>query len=112
MVTAMIDWAQVDELRSDMGDAFGDVVKVFMQEVEEALATLSSEADAGTLKETLHFLKGAALNLGFSQFAATCATAEKDAAAGQVDGIDPDAIRALYAESEKEFRIGLAKRAA
>ncbi|WP_370204663.1 Hpt domain-containing protein [Pararhodobacter marinus] len=113
MVDTVIDWAQVDELRADMGDAFPDVVKVFIQEVEEALASLTAAAaDATTLAETLHFLKGAALNLGFSQFADACATAENDAHAGQTETIDLDAIRALYASSLKEFQIGLAQRAA
>ena len=112
MVDTVIDWAQVDELRADMGDAFPDVVKVFIQEVEEALASLTAAADATTLAETLHFLKGAALNLGFSQFADACATAENDAHAGQTETINLDAIRALYASSLKEFQVGLAQRAA
>ena len=65
----MIDWAQVDELRADMGDAFGEIVDVFLQEVADGIAQLDGCDDDATLAARLHFLKGAALNLGFRDFA-------------------------------------------
>ncbi|MCB1389562.1 MAG: Hpt domain-containing protein [Rhodobacteraceae bacterium] len=108
----MIDWMQVDELRADMGEDFAEVVQVFLQEVQEAMDRLDPRADAAALAADLHFLKGAALNLGFRNFAALCAMAEDRANAGQTDGFDLDAIAASYASSRTAFLDGLARRAA
>jgi len=108
----MIDWTQVDGLRADMGDSFDEVVEVFLQEVSDGMRGLDSAEDSQALAAQLHFLKGAALNLGFSAFAALCATAEADAAAGHPDRVDLDAVRLCYAESREAFLAGLARRAA
>lgn len=108
----MIDWAHVTELKNDMGDSFDEIVDVFLQEVEEALARLTPSAGAEALAAELHFLKGAALNLGFRDFAGLCATGEERAARGEVAGIDPQAIGLSYAASRREFLDGLHRRAA
>src|SRR5690606_20139158 len=88
MEKRMIDWTHVDDLRADMGDAFGEVVEVFLLEVDAAIRRLSPERTAPDLAADLHFLKGAALNLGFRDFATLCATGEASAHAGRTDGID------------------------
>ncbi|MCB1394863.1 MAG: Hpt domain-containing protein [Rhodobacter sp.] len=108
----MIDWAHVDELRNDMGDSFDEIVEVFLQEVEDALARLDPDAGAEAMAADLHFLKGAALNLGFSEFASLCASGEARANRGETAGIDPGRIRQAYTVSRHDFLDGLQRRAA
>lgn len=106
----MIDWNRVDELRGDMGEAFGDIVVVFLQEMEEALAKLSADGTPEALGEDMHFLKGAALNLGFADFSALCATGEHDAKTGHADRVDIAAVKQSFAKSRTEFEDGLSQR--
>ena len=108
----MIDWTHVAELRSDMGESFDEVVAVFLDEVEEGIARLDSGSDGEVLAADLHFLKGAALNLGFRQFAGLCASSENQASSGHADEVDLDAVRASYAASRVAFLEGLPKLAA
>lgn len=106
----MIDWEHVKALKSDMGDAFAEVVEVFLQEVDEALRGYDPSADDATKAATMHFLKGAALNLGFTRFAGLCASAEQAATAGKP--IDFDALEACYLQSRGDFSSNLARWAA
>lgn len=108
----MIDWTQLDGLRADMGDSFDEVVEVFLQEVDEGMGKLDNAGDSAALAAQLHFLKGAALNLGFSDFAAQCAAGEARAQQGQARGVDIDALRRCYADSRGAFFAGLAQREA
>ncbi|MCA0205855.1 MAG: Hpt domain-containing protein [Proteobacteria bacterium] len=108
----MIDWNQVDELRSDMGDAFGEVVEVFLQEVDDALLRLSQQEVGPAMAADLHFLKGAALNLGFTSFAALCAEGEDLANGGRAEQVNLARVNASYRESRDAFLTGLARRAA
>lgn len=107
----MIDWPHVDGLRDDMGDAFDEIVEVFLAEVEEGLSQLKS-ADSSARAAPLHFLKGAALNLGFSEFAKLCAAGELAANEGRGASVELDPIEASFASSRAEFLAGLEKRAA
>jgi len=50
----------------------------------------------------LHFLKGAALNLGFSHLASLCQEGERRAAVGIVD-VPLDPVRAAYSVSRAMF---------
>ena len=108
----MIDWSHVDELKQDMADAFDEIVEVFLEEVEDGVAKLEADASADNLASGLHFLKGAALNLGFTQFAELCSQGEVQANAGQDGQIDLDAVRACYRQSRQEFLTHLQGRAA
>lgn len=108
----MIDWTQVDELRKDMGDSFAEVVEVFLQEVEDAIGRLDRAAPAAETAAELHFLKGAALNLGFTTFAALCTEGEEKANTGKVAENDLDAVRGCYRNSREAFLAGLSRRAA
>ncbi|WP_068298811.1 Hpt domain-containing protein [Pararhodobacter sp. CCB-MM2] len=108
----MIDWSHVAELRSDMGEAFDEVVEVFLQEVEEGLARLDPAGPAEDLAADLHFLKGAALNLGFREFAALCAQSETQANNGEAAKVDLPAVRRSYENSRVAFIDGLPKLAA
>lgn len=107
----MIDWPHVDELRADMGESFGEIVEVFLEDVAEGLKMLGA-ADLDDRAAALHFLKGAALNLGFSQFAGLCASGEVDANEGRSRDVDLAAINASFEASKHEFLVGLEQRAA
>ena len=105
----MIDWDRVNELRSEIGiDDFDEVVILFLEEADEAIARVSVLAGAKPLEADLHSLKGAALNLGFSEFAALCQEGERRAAAGSTD-VDLDQVRAVYQASKRTFETTLAQ---
>lgn len=95
----MIDWTRVTELHREVGNEdFEEVVTLFVDEVETVLGALDPVAPA---PEELHFLKGSALNLGFTALAQQCA------APG-----DTGALRACFAESKACFLAELPKRLA
>lgn len=57
----MIDWDQVLELRDEVGaEDFGEVVDVFLEEVEQGLVDLQSAGSPAELESLLHLLKGCA----------------------------------------------------
>ncbi|MEC7761096.1 MAG: Hpt domain-containing protein [Pseudomonadota bacterium] len=98
----MIDWQQVLVLKEEVGeDDFGEVVEMFLEEVEEVLADLGTDTEPSALEASLHALKSSALNLGFSGFADLCASGEK--AAGRGEAVDLAAIRSMYADSRAVF---------
>jgi HPt (histidine-containing phosphotransfer) domain-containing protein len=101
----MIDWPRVAELRDEIGATeFDEVVPLFLQEVESIIADLplllhsAPEAEAA-----LHSLRGSALNLGFSAFAAICDEYEALARAGQTAAIDMALIAGHYEQSREAF---------
>jgi hypothetical protein len=95
----MIDWTCVSDLREEVGDEdFQEVISLFVEEVESALAGLDPAAPAS---EDLHFLKGSALNLGFTALARRCAPPA-----------DPEELRACFAESKALFLAELPRRLA
>lgn len=106
----MIDWPHVDGLRDDLGQGFDELVDVFLDEVDGGIARLYEEAGPAQLASDLHFLKGAALNLGFAHFADLCGRGED--AAGRGGRVDLAPILASLAASRDEFLRGLAARRA
>jgi len=109
----MIDWDRVSELRDEVGaDDFDEVVDLFLGEVEGELAELPDPNDAAALENKLHFLKGSALNLGFSAFADLCQAGETNAKTGEVSGINLPEINACYQKSKSEFLASLQQFAA
>jgi HPt (histidine-containing phosphotransfer) domain-containing protein len=106
----MIDWPHVDGLRDDMGAGFDELVEVFLDEVDDGIARLDARASPAQMASDLHFLKGAALNLGFAHFADLCGRGEEDA--GQGKSVDLAPILASLATSRAEFLRGLAERRA
>lgn len=93
----MMDWSRLSDLRAEVGDeALGEVVELFLEETDAAAARLRDTAPGEDLAGDMHFLKGAALNIGFDDLARMCATAERDAEAGP---IDPGPILDCYARS-------------
>lgn len=102
----MIDWSRVRELRDEIGyDDFGEVVVLFLQEADEVIARLGRNGRQRSVLEDLHFLKGAALNLGFSDLAASCQEGERLAAADQP--IDLAAIAARFLATRGAFMTGI-----
>lgn len=108
----MINWAHVDELKAEMGEAFDEVVAMFLEEAGEVVARLENSAEPARYQADLHFLKGAALNLGFDRFAELCAEGEATAAAGQPEQVALPEITESYRASVRELEKGLATRAA
>ena len=98
----MIDWARVEDLRTATGEAdFCEIVDLFLEEVEEALAALVDHGGAEDLRERLHFLKGSALNLGFADLSEMCAEGETTGRA------DIPGIRACFDRCRREFFAGV-----
>lgn len=74
----MIDWCRVRELHDEIGEeAFEEVLALFVDEVDDALARLQHAQEASARMAEFHFLKGAALNLGLEDMASLCGQAEQ-----------------------------------
>ena len=103
----MIDWERVKELRGEIGaDDFAEVVEMFLEEADEAVTRLTPALTAKAMEADLHFLKGAALNLGFVALSGLCQDGERKAAGGSTD-IDLTAVVRVYTESKAAFQTGL-----
>jgi len=99
----MIDWDRVNDLKAEIGEAdFAEVATMFLEESDEVIGRISADNGALALEQDLHFLKGAALNLGFAHLAALCQEGERRAAAGLTD-VDLDPVRAAYSVSRQTF---------
>lgn len=85
---------------------------MFLEEVGEVIARLEANPDPGTYAADLHFLKGAALNLGFNDFAMRCEIGELLASDGRATEVDLAAILASYHSSREAFSLGLNRSAA
>ncbi|MES2433110.1 MAG: Hpt domain-containing protein [Pseudomonadota bacterium] len=108
----VIAWDRVNELRSEIGaDDFAEVVAMFLEEADEVIGRIAKTVGAKALEADLHFLKGAALNLGFSQFAAFCQDGERRAAGGDTR-IDLAQVCASYQASKKALMAEQKARAA
>ena len=80
----MINWKRVSEIFEDFGeDGFAEVTDLFVLEPEEALERLVQAETPERMRAEFHFLKGAALTLGFDDIAEICATGEQLAEADQ-----------------------------
>ena len=109
----MIDWNRVIDLQEEIGaDDFADVVDLFLDEMETELPKLRQGHGPGDLVAVLHFLKGGALNLGFTDFSNLCLKAEISAAEHRSAGVDVQEILGCYDKSRAAFVNGLAKGAA
>lgn len=99
----MIDWQRVEDLKQEIGaEDFGEVVALFLEEADEVVARLLTAKTAKALENDLHFLKGSALNLGFTDLAQICQLGERRAAAGGTD-IDVAEVQSVYATSRTAF---------
>ncbi len=104
----MIDWTRVSELRDEVGaEDFEEVVHLFLEEVEDVVGRLQDGAQTATLEADLHFLRGSALNLGFSSFSKICLAAEQHAANGKATPEEVSEVLFAFFNSKTEFLDGL-----
>ncbi|MDT8857632.1 Hpt domain-containing protein [Paracoccaceae bacterium Fryx2] len=104
----MIDWKRVSDLKAEIGEAdFAEVVVVFLEEADEVIARIGSGQGRPSLAGDLHFLKGSALNLGFSALAALCQEGERRAAAGKAGSVDVARVVQAYHDSRRSLDAGL-----
>ena len=109
----MIDWTKVAELRDEIGEEdFSEVVEIFLEEVDEAIAHLPDNVPLAKVECCLHFLKGSALNLGFRSFSNLCEVGETAARAGRPEDVDLNAVLVSYTESKAVFLAELETRLA
>ncbi len=102
----MIDWARIRDLRDEIGlEDFGEIVVLFLQEADEVIGRLGRNGRQNSVSDDLHFLKGAALNLGFRDLAGSCQEAERKVAAGHA--IDLAEIADRFLASRTAFMAGL-----
>ena len=107
----MIDWERVDELRDEVGaEDFDEVVQLFLGEVETTISKMREAPDMTTLEADLHFLKGAALNLGFSAFSDLCQKGEHMAGRGEAEAVDLPGILDCFDASCAVFTAELPQR--
>lgn len=102
----MIDWDRVAVLRDEIGaDGFAEVVDLFLTEADEVILRLRPDASPQALESDCHFLKGAALNLGFKTMAEHCQLRETQAAKGE-EVADLAVVIACYHASRHALLAG------
>ncbi len=100
----MIDWARVSELRDEVGaEDFDEVVELFLEAVDEAIAALRDLTDLCKTCTAMPFLKRSALNIGFREFANLCQAGEAAAVAGLGEDVEIAAIVRSYVEAREVF---------
>ncbi|SDX88419.1 Hpt domain-containing protein [Citreimonas salinaria] len=107
----MIDWARVCELRDEIGaEDFEEVAELFLTEVSQCIADLPAARSPAVLRERMHALKGASLNLGFAALADICRAGERAAAQGDMNAVRPAEVRNIFAASLAAFEAEFARR--
>lgn len=100
----MIDWERVKTLQEEVGaEDFDEVIELFFAEVEGVIDGLPESADAKTVAENLHFLKGAALNLGFLELSNHCQENERSARESDAETLSFGEVGAIYRASKSAF---------
>lgn len=101
----MLDWTRISELQNDLGeDGFAEMAVMFLDEIEQALHGLpGARADPVRLAETLHMIKGCALNVGLGAVASHAAQLEHQTPSAT--GLDQDfqALQQKFFASRREF---------
>ena len=107
----MIDWDRIATLREEVGpDDFDEVVDLFLDEVDEEIAALTDHENGTQLAEKLHFLKGSALNLGFTDFSSLCQKGETVLTNDPESQFDLIAVKTSYQTSRDHFLENLPAR--
>ena len=108
----LVNWERVGELEAEIGAGdFAEVVEIFLEECDGTAARLA-DGEPGALEADLHFLRGAAMNLGLDAMAAACQAGERAAAQGEGARVDRAAIAELYGASRAALLEGTARRGA
>lgn len=109
----MIDWSRVKELKDEVGEEdFDEVLELFFSEVFDCLERLDPNAGVAQLEEDMHFLKGSALNLGFTDFARLCQKGESGAASGDTTAVDVNEVKSLFDMSKQALEAHASDQAA
>lgn len=104
----MIDWNRVRELQDEIGaEDFGEIVEVFMEEVEAAIESLPQADKGSELEALMHLIKGCAWNLGFRALGKLCADGEAAAASGNGASVDIPEVIAAFETAKSVFSEGL-----
>lgn len=99
-----MDWKRIDQLREEVGEeSLAEVLLMFLEETDEVVRKLDGSINAQTIESDMHFLKGAAMNIGFDSVAALCQTAETTAANGRTSTIAVQPILDNYAKERAEL---------
>jgi HPt (histidine-containing phosphotransfer) domain-containing protein len=107
----MINWDRVEELHEEIGpEDFSSVVDLFLEEVGQSVGQLGESATPPKLAETLHILKGCALNLGFNSFSLVCQKGETLILEGNEGQVEIPELISSYEASLKEFHEGMERR--
>lgn len=106
----MIDWGRVGELRREVGEEdFAEIAALFLEEAGETLERMEGHGSSDW-EGDFHFLKSAALNIGFSDLARLCQQAEARAREGGGGGgggaEDVPAVAAIFRASKSAFALG------
>lgn len=109
----MIDWTRAADLYEDFGEeGFAEVVDVFLEESDDGVQRLARSRTPEQDRAAFHFLKGAALNLGFEELSRLCAQGEAAAASGAETGEIKQQVCAQFPatlrmfQSEWRMRLG------
>ncbi|KAJ57266.1 hypothetical protein ACMU_01860 [Actibacterium mucosum KCTC 23349] len=104
----MLDWDRVLELKDEVGEeAFAEVVELFLEEVEEVLTRFRADGVTETIAEDLHFLRGSAMNLGFSDVAEICGAGEKSAKSLGIEMVSLQPLFESYDKSKTMLLSGI-----
>lgn len=104
----MINWDRVNELRDEFGEGiFADIVAAFLEETDEVIERLRNTGLDSSVGETMHFLKGSALNLGFSEMADLSETAERAAANNHATMDMISKVISSYERTRSQFQDSL-----
>lgn len=99
----MIDWQRIEELKEDFGpDGLEDLLPVFVEEIQTAIAELSSDCGNQDIAAKAHFIKGSAANLGLTELTKLCAEIESG-----IEKPDAPALSDLFSKSLAALRAGL-----
>ena len=100
----MINWNRVEELRDEVGaEDFEEIIELFLEEVDEVIELLRGGDGLDDLEAHMHFLKGSALNIGFSQFAELCQIGETLAREDRDEDVNVDGVIVSYDQSRDTF---------
>lgn len=101
----MISIQRIEELRAEVGpEDFAEIVALFLAESDQTLAALERAGDRQEADALLHALKGAALNLGFSELGRLC----EDGRGGVIGGAEWPQALAHLAEVYSASKVELA----
>ena len=101
----MINWDRISELQDEVGeDGIAEVIEIFVEEMEEGLASLASSSNPTEIADKLHFLKGSAQNIGLEEMSRLCAAGEHALRIDAAHQPDVDAIRTSLQHAQSELK--------